>query len=82
MKVIELLQEDNSRKSVIVFTIKETAEFLGLTSATINRYAKLGLIKAMRFSGKDYYISKKDLIEFQRKCISGELDIRKATKND
>jgi excisionase family DNA binding protein len=50
-----------------VYSVRETAELLGVSQETIRRAIRSGRLKAAKFGGKDLRISRHDIAEFYRR---------------
>jgi len=56
-----------------IYTISEAAEFFGVHPETIRRAIRKKLLNAAKLGGKDYRISKHDLIEYYESTGGGKL---------
>ncbi|KGI56033.1 DNA-binding protein [Campylobacter sp. MIT 12-8780] len=72
MKEFLILVKDGKNIKKRYYSIKESAEFFGVSYPTINRWVKTKAIKASRF-GRAIYIEEDEIIKLQNDCLQGKV---------
>lgn len=72
MREFDILTKGGKTTKKRYYSIKESAEFFGVSYATVNRWIKIKAIKASRF-GKAIYIEEDEIIKLQNDCLQGKV---------
>ena len=65
MKIIKKLQKDGSFKEQTFYSVDEVAKMHSVTHTTVRLWISKGILKSIKL-GKDYYMSKETILDFQK----------------